>query len=237
MQKRHKFYFILITFLFFCTIPGPALSEDKKKIITNQETYVLHTAIGSPVKEILADRIRRAFAKIDLNAKLVIASSSQRALMLANEDGDGDAFRVPDIKTIAPGDTANLIQVPESIIAMELCVYSKKFTFPVEGWHSLRIYRNGARLGAKIIEKNIPGKKTLLKTTAQLVQMLDEDRLDNIVDWAPAADYAIRNLKTEHIKKLSPPLKIQPFHIYLHKKHRLLVPTLTEAIKQIKADG
>ena len=157
--------------------------------------------------------------------------------MLANEDGDGDAARVPNIKEIAPKNTTNLVQVPESILVMKLVVYTKTLSFPVDGWSSLENCHNGARIGAKILENNIPGKRTFLPTTIQLLKMLDSDRIDTLVEWSLIADNAINNLKMTTIKKLSPPVKLQPFYIYLHKKHQLLVPRLAKVLIQMKEDG
>ena len=206
-------------------------------IIPKQKTYVFHTAVQTPIKEILTSRIQEAFQRLNLNAKIAINPSSQRALMLANEEGDGEAFRVPDIKEISPDNTNNLIQVPESIISVGLAVYSKNLSFPVEGWGSLAKYHNGARIGAKILEKNIPGKKTFVLTTMQLVQLLDLDRIDTMVDWDLMADHAIQKLKITSIKKLSPYIKTQSFHIYLNKKHQALVPKLAKVLRQMKEDG
>ena len=83
--------------------------------------------------------------------------------MLADKEGDGDAFRVPHIKKIDPENTTNLVQVPESILTMELAAYTKKPSFPVEGWKSLEKYHNGARYGAKILEQKIPGKEPFFR--------------------------------------------------------------------------
>ncbi|RZB30545.1 MAG: hypothetical protein SRB1_02825 [Desulfobacteraceae bacterium Eth-SRB1] len=84
--------------------------------------------------------------------------------MLANEDGDGDAARVPNLKEISPENTGNLVKVPEAIITIEFSVYTKDLSFPVDGWDSLKKYHNGAVLGTKLSEKNIPGKVTFLPT-------------------------------------------------------------------------
>lgn len=237
MYRNHRDHLILMISLLFCTIVSSQLFAADKEVITKQKLYVFHTALESPIKEILNVCIHEAFSRLNLNVKLVMNPSSQRALMLANEDGDGDAARVPNIKGIDPENTGNLVQVPESILTMELAVYAKNLSFPVEGWNSLEKYHNGARIGAKILEKNIPGKRTFLPTTVQLVQMLDEGRIDTIVEWNLVAENAIKNLKRTSIKKLSPPIKLQPFYIYLHKKHQSLVPKLNQALCQMKEDG
>ncbi len=206
-------------------------------VVLKQKTYIFHSAWQSPIKEKVNIRIQEAFHRLNLNAKLLINPSSQRALLLANEDGDGDAGRVPNLKSIAPQNTANLIKVPEPILTMNLSVFTKNLDFPVDGWDSLEKYHNGARIGAKILEKNIPGKRTFLPTTVQLVQMLDSGRIDTLVEWSPIAEHTIANLNITSIKKLSPPIKTQAFHLYLNKKHQALVPQLNEVLRQMKKDG
>jgi polar amino acid transport system substrate-binding protein len=198
--------------------------------------YVFHTALQSPIKETLESRIQEAFRRLGLKAEIRVNPSAQRALLLANEEGDGDAGRVTHIKTIDPTETNNLIQVPEPLINLVLTVYTKDKSFPVTGWQSLQGYHVGARLGAKIMEKNIPGQKTLLPTTVQLVQMLDSGRIEAMVEWDLIADYAIekRGLK---FNKLEPPLLTQPFHLYLHKKHQHLVGKINKVLQEMKAEG
>ena len=238
MCKSNKYYRVLIILLFLGIVAfGRHVFAADGTIIPKQKTYVFHTALQTPIKEILTSRIQEAFKRLNLNAKILINSSSQRALMLANEEGDGDAYRVYDLKKIAAEDTGNLLRVPESIITVNLAVYSKKLSFPVEGWHSLEKYHNGARMGAKILEKNIPGKPTFLKSTEQLVKMLDSDRIDTMVEWDLIADHTIQKLKVQQVNKLSPYIKAQPFYIYLHKKHREIIPELSKVLRQMKKDG
>ena len=237
MYRNHRTYLVLAICLFFYTVVSSHLCAANETVITKQKTYIFYTALGSPIKDILEARIKEVFRRLDLDVKLLISPSSQRALMLANEDGDGDAFRVPNIKEIAPENTANLVQVPESIIIVALTVYTKNLSFLVEGWHSLERYHNGARIGAKILEKNIPGERTFVPTTVQLVKMLDSDRIDTMVEWDLVAENVIRNLKVMGIHKLSPPIKVQPFHIYIHKKHQALIPEIVQVLKDMKEDG
>lgn len=229
---------VLILAVFLCVVffAGFSFAADEPQTL-KQNVYIIHTAVKTPMKEILTSRIQEAFKRLGLNAEIRISSSSQRALMLANEDGDGDAFRVPNIKEIAPENTNNLLIVPESIISAELAVYSKNQSFPVEGWSCLEKFHNGARMGAKILEKNIPGRKTLLASTLQLVKMLDADRIETMVEWDLLADHAIQDLKATQIKKLSPGLMVQPFYLYLHKKHKELIPKLSKMLTEMKNDG
>ena len=133
MYRNNRNYLVLVMSLLFCTVVSSHLLAADGTEITKQKLYVFHTAIRSPMKEILDVRIQEAFRRLNLNAKLVMSPSSQRALMLANEDGDGDAARVPNLKEISPENTGNLVKVPESIMTIEFSVYTKDLSFPVDG--------------------------------------------------------------------------------------------------------
>jgi len=237
MQKNLFEIMILVLVLLFCTAFSGELSAAEKTAVEQRKPYVFYTGIESPISNTLDARVQEAFRRLNLKARVKVLTSSQRALILANQDGDGDAARVIDIKEHAPQNTTNLVRVPESIITIDMSVYTKNLIFPVTGWESLGKYRNGARIGAKFVEKVLPGKRSFLSTTVQLVQMLDEDRIDTMVEWSLIADSTIKNLKVKNIKKLSPPIKTKTLYLYLHKKHQSLLPELSKILRQMKEDG
>ncbi|MEE8432218.1 MAG: transporter substrate-binding domain-containing protein [Candidatus Desulfatibia sp.] len=211
-----------------------ALSGCKKQ---EKRTYTFYIGADSPLKDIIGARLKEAFKRIGLEAKLVHIDSAQRALVLANEEGDGDANRVPNIKEIVPKNTYNLLQIPESTVLLQLFVFSKRHRFPVEGWKSIGKYHNGARIGVKILEKNLPGKRTFLPTLDRLFQMLDAGRLDTVVEWEFIAEKTMRDLNIRGIERLLPPIVKIPGHLYIHKKHRKLIPAVSSALAEMKADG
>ena len=229
----------MVLLLVFLCISGFScdLSSADEAVEKKQKPYVFYTGIESPITDILDTRIQEAFRRLNLKARVQVLTSSQRALILANGEGDGDAARLINIKEYAPQNTTNMVLVPESIITLEMSVYTRDLNFPVTGWESLGKYRNGARLGAKFVEKELPGKRSFLTTTVQLVQMLEEDRIDTIVEWDLVADATIEKLKVKDLKKLSPPIKTKTLYLYLHKKHQSLVPALSKVLRQMKEDG
>ena len=237
MQKKHCAILVLMLAFLCCSAFSAALSADDEAAVKRQKPYIFYTGLESPIHNVLDARIQEAFRRLNLKARVQVLTSSQRALILANEEGDGDAARLRDIKDYAPQNTANLVLVPESIITMEMSVYTRNLMFPVTGWESLEKYRNGGRIGAKFVEKELPGKRSFLTTTVQLVQMLKEDRIDTMVEWGLIADATIEKLKINDLKKLSPPIQTKTLYLYLHKKHQSLVPALTKVLRQMKEDG
>ncbi|MEN8256910.1 MAG: transporter substrate-binding domain-containing protein [Thermodesulfobacteriota bacterium] len=204
---------------------------------SKEKTYIFYTGVKSPLKEILEMRLQEAFRRIGKKSHLQSTGSAQRALLLANETGDGDAIRVPSIKKMAPGATSNLLQIPESIIDTTFNVYTKGKVFPLDGWQSLKNYQNGFRGGVKILEKNIPANRTILPDSERLFQMLNQGRLDTVTEHSVIADYLITKLHLTGIKKLSPPLFSVPGYSFIHVKHRSLIPEISQVLSEMKTDG
>ena len=211
--------------------------EQALKRINQKQILVIYTGVKSPVLNVIRARLKEACRRIDRVCEVRLTGSSQRALVLANEKGDGDALRVAEIKKIAPDITGNLIQVPEPVIFTKFCVYSSGADFKIDGLDSLTGYRNGLRNGVKFLEKKIPGEKTLLPDSRRLFMMLQDKRLDTVSEHSELADFIIQKWNLSGIKKLQPPLAEFPGYIYLHKKHKELVPKLAASIASMKDDG
>lgn len=201
------------------------------------EVLVFYTAAPRPLSKVLSLRVEEAFRRIGKKSRVKVVESAQRALVMANDFGDGDAMRVAGIKEIAPAVTENLLAVPESVIEINFSVYTKIKGITLTGWDSLQNYHNGFRLGAKILEKNMPEKRTILPNAKRLFLMLQQDRLDTVVEHQAIGDHLVQNLRLKEIEKISPPLVSLPGFIMINKKHKDIIPNLAEALQAMKADG
>jgi polar amino acid transport system substrate-binding protein len=211
--------------------------EQALKEINEEGVFVFYTGVQSPIFEILQRRLLEAFRRIGKTCEVRSTGSSQRALLLANEKGDGDAFRNGRIKEIAPELTSNLLQIPEPIGDVDFYVYTSGKNLVVTDWSSLNDLENGLRVGAKILEKNIPENQTRLPDTERLLMMLAENRLDTVTEHGVIADFKIQQLQLQGISKLSPPLVSHPGYSYIHKKHKQLIPAISASLAEMKKDG
>lgn len=235
---RRSTYYALMTMIFFVLLSFTQLHAAEETIPIQRDPFIFYTAVEEPSWSIIRARLQEAFRRIGLTMELVKPESAQRSMFLANEQGDGDANRVYNIKELAPQNTSNLVQIPEVTHTDVLAVYSIDLDFPVEGWQSIKDYRNGARIGAKIIEKKLPGQRSFVASTEQLVKMLIAGRLDTFVDFEQISDKAIKDLgMTGKVKRLSPVLLTTPMYSYIHKKYQDLVPKIADALRQMKEDG
>jgi len=161
---------------------------------------------------------------------------AERALLNANAGiDDGDLLRIAGLQEIYP----NLIQVPEKIMDMEFVAFTRRASFPISGWQSLKPCSVAIITGWKILEQYITEtvELTKVKNADLLFKLLLKDRTDVIVysRWLGLA--YIKQHKLKSIKILEPPLGRRTMYVYLHKKHRNLVPKLAASLRSMKLDG
>ena len=235
---NRKSTFLLIFFLTIAVIPSTASSLET--LSQEKNNFIFYSGQQSAGSIIIEKRLRQAFkrAGIASSPKFIYLAPAQRALITANENGDGVPDRAANIKQIAPNETENLIQIPESIHIRKIYVYTKSAVSHIDGYKSLENLRNGFRGGIKILEKNIAGEKIMLPDTKRLFQMLDDGRIDTVsVLGRSFADGIIKENNFSGITRLKTPLVINPTYTLIHKKHASLVPLITRALKEMKADG
>ena len=161
---------------------------------------------------------------------------AERALINANAGiDDGDLLRIGGLQKIYP----NLIQVPEKIMDMEFVAFSRNASLPISGWQSLKPWSVAIITGWKILEQNITetAELTKVKNADLLFRLLLKNRTDIIVysRWIGLA--YIKKHRLKNIKILEPPLGRRSMYVYLHKKHRHLVPKLAASLRSMKRDG
>lgn len=211
--------------------------EQALKEINEEGVFIFFTGIQSPIFEILQLRLKEAFIRIGKICEVRSTGSSQRALLMANEQGDGDAYRNGRIKEMQPDLTDNLLLIPESIGDVEFSAYTNGKPLVVKNWDSLNGLDNGLRVGVKILENNVPAHQTRLPDTERLLKMLAENRLDTVTEHSIVADFKIQQLHLQGLNKLTPPLASFPGYSYIHKKHQQLIPAISASLMEMKKDG
>jgi len=161
---------------------------------------------------------------------------AERGLQNANAGiVDGDAIRIAGLDKVYP----NLIRVNEKIMDWEFVAFSKQNIKIDHGWDSLKPYVVSIINGWKILERNIPKEATLtkVKTASQLFSLLDKNRADLIIYERHRGLALIENRYSGNIHVIEPPLETRAMYMYLHKKHKNLVPELVRVLKEMKQDG
>lgn len=209
-------------------------------IVSAQPTLLLNTTGQPPLntKEhtgFMDEVAREAMRRIDY--KLVIDSiPAERALLLANKGViDGEMSRIKNLDKIY----TNLIRVPEKIMDWEFVVFSKKQINLSQGWDSLKGKDIAFIRGWKVLENNVPEQATITKVenSTQLFTLLDKNRVDYVAYEKWGGKYLINQLRLNNVTLGNPPLEKKGMFIYLHKKNSHLVPKLSAALIEMKADG
>lgn len=206
----------------------------------SQEIIVLSTIqrspISTPQQTGMADLIAiEAFRRIGVQLE-IDDIPAKRALVNANKGiHDGDLARVSGVTKRYP----NLLPVPEITWIAEIGGFSKDPTIKVTGWESLADYHLSYIRGWVIFERNIKQSKSLTQVVdpERLFTLLTNNRTDIALYERKMGYGVIAEMGLEGIHEIKPSLTIEPIYIYLHKKHRALIPQVAQAIKEMKQDG
>lgn len=192
--------------------------------------------LSTPDQTGFIDRVAEA-ALARLGIKLItVRLPAERALIDANKGIlDGEVSRVAGLEHTY----TNLVRVPEKLIDIEFTVFSRHVEHLAPGWKALQPYSTAFINGWKILENNVPenAEITKVKTPLQLFNLLNLDRVDLIIYERWGGTALIDKLQFENIRRLQPALLTKGMFMYLNKKYKNLVPQLTQALKDIKADG
>ena len=207
--------------------------------VAGNPTLTLSTNNTPLDRKALEQLSQESLRRIGVDLKLV-SLPSERSLTAANlGEVDGEGLRVGGLGG-PDGPYPNLIQVPERFVRISFVAFAKNATISLDnGWDSLKPYRIAFINGWKMFEANAQGARVVNKVdkSEQLFRMLDEGRVDLVLYTHADGLLLARNLGLTSVAPLSPALKEVDMYLYLHKKHQALVPKLTQAIRDLKADG
>lgn len=228
-QRHFLFMLSVIAYLLFGT--AQAFAETK--------SITLNAGTGEPFstedgKGFYGELIQEIFERIGIEAKLIPLPSA-RSIRNANEGiDDGVIARIAGMEK----KYKNLVMVPESVITFKFVAYSLNKKIAIDGWDSFKPYSVGYIRGWHIYEKNLPKTKslTIVNTPEQLFRLLTNGRAELILyDYHRGTWWNSHLNAKAHI--IGNPIAEKEMFIYMHKKHKDLVPKITAAFKEIKQDG
>ncbi len=160
---------------------------------------------------------------------------AERGLMNANAGiEDGEMSRIAGLERLYP----NLVRVPEKVFDWDFVAFARRPIRLDRGWASLKSYSVGIITGWKIYEINVPPGTWVVKVRGpdQLFRLLQRGRVDIILYEKWNGRYRIQRARRSVIM-LHPRLARRAMFIYLHKRHRALVPRLAAVLREMKRDG
>jgi polar amino acid transport system substrate-binding protein len=209
--------------------------------VSNAQQTLVINAVGQPPlntesRDGFMDEVTREAMKRIGYQLIIDRLPAERGLRNANNGLiDGEMSRIKNIDNTYH----NLIRVPEKIMNWEFCVFSKKPIDLQTGWASLTNKNVAFINGWKILEKNVPKSAVITKTrdSQQLFTLLKRNRVDFIIYERWGGGSVLQKLQLDEVSQQSPFLTSREMFIYLHKKHRKLVPQLSRALADMKKDG
>lgn len=192
---------------------------------------------GTPDVEISRLVLAEAYGKLGIDITIQ-ELPGLRALIYANEGStDGELFRAKGLED----EYTNLVRIHVPINSVDVVAVTKSLPFEINGWQSLKQYSIGIQSGISFIESSISNMKELkitrVKNSAQLMRMLENERIDVVVAPRISAILSLSDMKSKTITILEPPLQSLPLFHYLNKKHHSLVPELEGVLQKMADEG
>lgn len=221
------------------TTSGPATWAARAE---RARTLRLSTAFGPPIfsadgSGYFNQLIGEAAARIGYAVE-IDAPPAERALVNANAGiVDGDGPRIHDLGEI--GSYPNLMRVPPPLLDIDFVAFTREPAIEVAGWASLAPLNVGIVRGWKVLEQNITGTRSLVrtKTSALLFGLLRNGRIDVAVIDRASGIATARQMAISDIRLSQRPLVRRPMYLHLHNRHDKLVEPLARALMDMKADG
>jgi polar amino acid transport system substrate-binding protein len=177
---------------------------------------------------------REIFSRIGIDAK-VIRLPSARSIINANEGiDDGVIARTAGMEE----KYENLIRIPVTVVTFRFVAYSRDKEIQITGWDSFAPYSVGYIRGWRIYEKNLTKAKslTIVNNAEQLFRLLMNGRTDLIMFEYYRGTWWNKHLNANaHI--IGSPVAKKDMFMYMHKKHKDLVPKIIQAFEAVKQDG
>lgn len=178
--------------------------------------------------------LREAFRRIGRRIEIV-SLPAERSLLNADRGiTDGDFVRVAGLERLYP----NLVRVEEKIIDFQFVAFARNLELRTDSWAALQPYDVAIVRGWKILEENVSGCRSLLRTNDQwqLFNLLRNERTDIVIYSRFEGQALIRAMEIAGAKPLEPPLATREMYLYLNDTHGGLVSPLAGALRAMKAD-
>lgn len=213
-----------LLFALLCCLAAPLRAQELQLSIIAQHS--INERIW-PVMEAAARRAAVTVVARPMSAERGVVEASMGQI-------DGAVGRSLGVELKYP----ELLRVSEAVYHYAPTAYSYKPIDVGGGWSALREHSLCIRRGLQLTTARTKDMvRQQLADEVSMLRMLKEggcsvaimDRNDPVARAAMASDPSLVQLK--------PPLEEMPLYIYLHKRHAALVPKLSAALKQMRADG
>ena len=243
MGFKMKRIFVTLTLLLvpYLASAGSAEKQHASKVIT-LGTWS-HSPFSNPNQQGLLDKLMQTAFKRCCNLSVLLKTlPAERSLINANTGlMDGELPRIANISG-PNGKYPNLLQVNESVLPTTFVAFTKDPKIKINQWHELKNYRVGIIRGWKILERNITNYRSLVKvkSSEKLFSILNKGRVDVVIYNRLAGIITLNKMDSHDIygaKSETFKTSKDKFFLYMHHKHKALVPKLEKILLLMKKDG
>ncbi|WP_321504682.1 transporter substrate-binding domain-containing protein [Breoghania sp.] len=209
----------------------PAPRETLRFVIGHNPPYSTYDQTGI-IDRLLVETFRRA--GIGLNLRKVPLG---RAGILVNsgvEDACGP--RIAAFSKHFP----NLVRVDEPVITFEMVAYTNQPGIDDFSQNNQAGYTVGHVFGAIMLDqivKGFSGTTMKLRNPRQVLQLLQQGRIDIAIAERWTGLEIIKSLKLKGVRALPTPLQRKPAYFFIHRDYAHLAPRIAQALGSIKSDG
>jgi len=201
----------------------------------------LHISTGftPPVSDFYRSVLGEADKRMKDVAIKFEALPAERSLVLANQGiNDGECCRIPAVVT---KEYTQLSPVNISFFTARFSAFSKHKKPDIKQFSDLKPFSVGTVKGWKIAVINInkvqPQEIHIVTTPEQLIEMINQDRLDYGVVGYLSGLQSISNVQANNVYAIEPPLAQKDLYLLLHRKHKGLIPIFNKTLKKMTEDG
>lgn len=230
MRKQHRrpsSFIILLPLLWFQLLLPIAAQQLPPFTIA---TSLNRTALTIQIEQ----QLTQAYRAIGYQLNIQYLPAERSLKMSSQGKFDGELFRIAAVGQHYP----ELFQVPVPLASVEL------YAFVVSGrehefglWQQDPKLRVGFVRGFKMAEMyEIAGHKTAVNTPGQALQMLQQDKIDLLLeDLQSLREATAGDERDAKIYRLPELLAAEELFHFVHQQHQHLIPALSEQLRQQNA--
>lgn len=199
-----------------------------------QPLTVASSVNSSAMTRMIEQRLKTAYLALGYQLKVQYLPAGRSLIMSNKGEFDGELFRIQSITEQYP----NLLRVPEVLTQLELFAFVHQHAaIDFQQWQQNKKLRIGYVRGFKMAEQYpCRGQKIAVTTTEQAVAMLQQGKVDVLLDDLESVVQVTGALNDNNpIRQLPAVLTQQALFHFLHKKHQALVLPLAAELQKTAA--
>jgi len=178
------------------------------------------------------------FKKLSMEVKLDVLPAKRASQEVSNGNYDGEAFRVKEYGTEHP----RLIRVDVPVATAHFAAYTRKgSSIHLTDWNSLKdkSFKVDCTLGTVFCEKNVskhipPENFFMIQSPSIALDRLADERSDIFIGIAELVDNLLENSNLKDRIAFSSSLFKTDFYLYVHNKHKDLVPQIEKVLRDLQ---